>query len=111
MDDRVSGKLIGKGSGGYNTHYTVSITVKDGRNRYEISDFYEKTPGSQYISSRNKPIEDLIYNPRSKNKKGEYRAIALLEMKIVNDLGDSLAQSIKETMLSLSSGSKSKDDF
>src|SRR5687768_10177439 len=28
MDDRVSGKLIGKGSYGHNTHYTVSITVK-----------------------------------------------------------------------------------
>lgn len=107
MDDKASGKIIGKGSSSgfysilmsiipYSLTYTVSITAKDGRYRYEISPFlvdgYPTEP--HYV----------LYN------KGK----GPLAKKIpphINRIAESLTSGIKEALNKQSNGFKSKDDF
>lgn len=61
MEDKESGKIVGKAltqvfyqamksnySGGY-FHYTISIYIKDGRYKYEVTDFYHTGQASPHV--------------------------------------------------------------
>lgn len=87
MDDKENGKIIGKGSIKYNSNvfiasegtrgwirYTISIQVKDGRYRYEITDFYHEgnplNPGGQFSFGLITTDTECPYQMNSRTPKG-----------------------------------------
>lgn len=126
MDDKAAGKIIGKGvyknlkTGIFvdNTttiYYTVSITVKDGRYRYEISDIYREIFSqdfSNYTTTTGKEsLDELINNPKNINKDGEYKGKLKQTTLIVNTVAPELRKSIIDALSKKATGYKSKDDF
>lgn len=116
MDDKEAGKIIGKGSAkgsfyylltlfSFSLNYTVSITLKDGRYRYEITDFTATDDGAKYMYNLNVFATAQEY----KNKKGEYKEAIKGYLVSTNQTGTALAESIKNALNK--SGVKSKDDF
>jgi hypothetical protein len=86
MDDKAAGKIIGKGLSedvrngfirtAYTIYYTVSITVKEGRYRYEITDFYREIirgTGASTVIDQKTAIDELINNPKNIGTDGEYK--------------------------------------
>lgn len=121
MDDKAAGKLIGKASepgvslslftGGFMMDYTVSITVKEGRYRYEITNYILTDFPSTY-NLNPKPIPAEIYLlPAYKDSKGNFRMFALGYMANVSINGPTLYASIKQALAQPASGVKTKDDF
>jgi hypothetical protein len=123
MDDKAAGKIIGKGVG-YGTSsfmlttsrftifYTVSLTVKDGRYRYEITDFYFQNPPSQYMRDPPRiPIDEYAMSSKYRNKKGEYKNNFKSVVVAVNTEALKLIEGIKSTLSQSAKGIKAKDDF
>lgn len=113
MDDKESGKIIGKGISKssynylmhtvlYDLNYTVSITVKDGRFRYEIGDMSVKSEGGIGVT-----VDEAyrIYRNKSSGYALYKRIIPFVETN-----SDTLVKSIKESLMH-NSINKSKDDF
>lgn len=112
MEDMANGKLIGKGCNYQSkVFYTVSVSVKDGRYRYEITDFYTRIPASQYSRGFDLTIEADLNSKYSKNKKGEYRLGTINHITHTKYAGENIVYSLKKAMLSPPVGHKSKDDF
>lgn len=120
MDDKEAGKIIGKGnSEGFYTilltpftyflNYTVSITVKDGRYRYEISPFTMTTLPGEHSAGGTGPIEAWvnIYNGNKKSGAG----IAKKVIPHMHSTAERLANGIKSALSQPPSGIRSKDDF
>lgn len=119
MDDKAIGKLIGKGTERpiipamlgiqipYTQRSTITIIVKEGKYKYEITDFRILDDPSQFIKNPNEvSIEELI---SSKDKKGNIKKVAKLYINKVTETGSFTANSIINA-LSKPAG-KSKDDF
>lgn len=111
MDDKQGGKIIGKGvsSGSYSImlspilyylNYTVSVTVKDGRYRYEISPFTIEGTSP-----------DGLYTVYRSGEKGIKYSISKKVIPHVKLVGESLSESLKVAMNTMAVGVKSKDDF
>lgn len=112
MEDKEAGKIIGKGSSSglytvlmstvpYKLDFTVSITVKEGRYRYEISPFDTQNSSSEGLYS--------IYTAEDKGMK---YSIAKKVVPHIHSIGMSLSNGIKEFMQqNITNGTKSKDDF
>jgi hypothetical protein len=123
MDDKASGKIIGKGgakgtysqllfTGPLYVEYTITIVVKDGRYRYEISDFGYYPPANNYSYRQNREDFNTIYaNPKTYNGKSEVKGGYKDVFAKVSSLGADLSSSIKAAMASAPTGVKSKDDF
>ena len=124
MDDRQAGKLIGKGtargfnnsallSNGFTLYYTVSIILKDGKYKYEISDFLAKNDYMNGITNSDEkyPLENLLHNDRNKKKNGEYRDFMVGYINAIDTAGKSLAESLKKALKLQPSNIKSGDDF
>ena len=123
MDDKAAGKIIGKGyaEGSYvvlisamkfDMWYTVSITVKDGRYRYELSDFTFQDRQTQYMT--NPQVEDadkIATDATYKNKKGEYKSPWKGQLASMDKFATGLVEDLKKAMAGAPSGAKSKDDF
>ena len=123
MDDKASGKIIGKGAhrgtamilltpSAFSLNYTVSLTVKEGRYRYEITDFTSQSDPSQYIPNPTRaPIDLWATDPDFKNKKGEYKTNVRPILYSAFTVGVSLKETLKAAMTKSATGVKSKDDF
>lgn len=120
MDDKSAGKIIGKGSsiGYYNIlltpmeyylNYTISVTTKDGRYRYEISPFIIKSTPSKYSAGYSTPAEGHyeIY----KKGKGSGYGVAKKVVPHINEIATELITSLKIAMEQPAKGLKSKDEF
>lgn len=115
MDDKQAGKLIGKGASKsyytymlypveYNLNYTISITTKDGRYRYEISSFRVNSE-----SGMNRLIEGP-YDVYNKNK-GTGLVMFKKIIPFVESTSIDLVSGIADAMKQPSKDVKSKDDF
>lgn len=122
MDDKQSGKIIGKGSEplvysyaltkqNYHANYTISITVKDGRYRYEVSDI--SVPDDNVLGYH-LTLNDIVITGRTsmeKTKKdnGEYRnrfkGYVFETDKFINSLIDGLKKAMAVKV------NNSKDNF
>lgn len=123
MDDKEAGKIIGKGVArssfvmlltpvSYTLYYTVSITVKDGRYRYEITDFMAQGDPSKYNYSPVKvPLDAYAIDPKNRSKKGEYKGSFKNQLQYANIQGMALSSSLTQAMSLKGTGSKAKDDF
>lgn len=120
MDDRESGRIIGKASfsvthralganypSGY-FRYTISIHVRDGRYRYEVSDFYHMGDGNKISDSG--PIEEMINTT--------HRVMGISMQRQYNEYLNQLANHIpllvadlKESLDKSGSGSFEDDDW
>lgn len=118
MDDKEAGKIIGKASAkgsfyylltlfSFSLNYTVSITLKDGRYRYEITDFTATDDGAKYMYNLNVFATAKEY----KNKKGEYKEAIKGYLVSTNQVGTTLSEGIKKALSQPATGVKSKDDF
>lgn len=119
MDDKAAGKIIGKGAtkGSYSflltkfqftLRYTVSITTKDNRYRYDISDFQAFDDGAK----TGYDLSAVATSKDYKNKKGEYRDEVKGYLTLANQVGLTIAESIKKALSqTATTGGKSKDDF
>lgn len=122
MDDRIAGKIIGKGSGNGLTgnillitsfwlNYTVSITIKDGRYRYEITDFTTEDEPS-YSSNRGVlNLDFLIDYKAAKKNDGSYIDMYEGYFQEALSTGTNISKSLKEALAQPAKGIKSKDDF
>lgn len=135
MDDSRSGKMIGKGSAQasytamgqtveYDLLYTVSITAKDHKFRYEISSFIFDMTGpyntsfvktthnaEKIFSDNTDEIQKLKLPDKFKKKAISARAEVSDQIATaINNTGRSLSESIKN-VLNRSKELKSKDDF
>lgn len=115
MDDREAGKVIGKvNSAGYYTilltqfpyrlTYTISITSKDGRYRYEISSIYIKDGPASTL-----PLEGY-YNAYIKGKGTGYSFAKKVMPQLASTL-TGIETELKAAMGLPGKGFKSKDDF
>lgn len=110
MDDRQSGKLIGRAfqqiyssTLGEKLYYTISVFVKDGRYKYSITELgIQSYPNSTYPNPQLFPIEYLVitnlYKPNGKVKK--YPAAAKVAMmksieSLISNLKESMSQSVQ----------------
>ncbi|WP_114937523.1 DUF4468 domain-containing protein [Mucilaginibacter endophyticus] len=120
MDDKASGKIIGKGvsEGRYSfmltrytffTNYTISVFVKDGRYKYEIipKSVEESSPTSISDGAIMFNYYVDIYNKDKGIKLGAAKKIILN----MDDKSSALIQSLKSAMITKSDTGKSKDDF
>lgn len=116
MDDKSAGKVIGKGSAKnyytvlmspveYYLNYTISITTKEGRYRYEISPFDLRSASS----STTVPLEQ--YNDWYIKGRGLGYGQAKKIIPHADTFAKGLAKSIKEALQQPAKGIKSKDDF
>jgi hypothetical protein len=116
MDDKAAGKIIGKGLSSsyytvmrrpvnYNLHYTISITAKEGRYRYEITSFNVET-GTSRIKG---PLEG--YNKMFTSGKGVGFNAATSIFNFTDATAQALTNSIKEALKQPAKGIRSKDDF
>ncbi len=119
LDDKNAGKIIGKGttSGVYrfmmsNTdfylNYTLSVTVKDGRYRYEFSQFTVETVSKHSVGGRASIMEYLPYYAK---EKGILYSAAKVIIPHMDEEINRLSASLQAAMSKSSSGIKSKDDF
>jgi len=110
LDDKEVGKIIGKGSSNtsytylgvfvsVNIDYTISITLKDNKYRYEITSFKANWPANSASA------EELL-NIVEKKKSGQ--AVAKRVISLIDKKGVELANSIKQF---LASNGNSKDEF
>lgn len=123
MDDKEAGKLIGKGTAtgvlkdswnisvtaGFTLSYTVFVTVKDGKYRYEITDFSEQDyelAGHALWSKHNYDISDLAINPKYKKGSGEYKKDIQPYLKLTQSVGEDLSKTLIEAM-----AGNNKDNF
>ncbi len=123
MDDKDAGKIIGRGTArgvessflspvSFTLYYTVSITMKDGRYRYEITDFEYQDDPTKYELSPSKHVLDLIAtDPKHKKKDGTYRDLWNGYLQKVFTTAESISASLKNTLSQKPNGIKSKDDF
>ncbi len=129
MDDKAAGKIIGKGSSEGSTkyrmltmdywlNYTVSITVKEGRYRYEITDFVIENKPSQYVPSVMPMTAEVFYNTVESNnnflsKKNAAQMESMYNTYIdkIESVGTRLADSLKDALYKKGKAVKSKDDF
>jgi hypothetical protein len=123
MDDKESGKLIGKGSSkgvnhlqlstnSFYLNYMISITIKDGRYRYEVTDFTAKDEPTQYrLNPSLLLLSELSLDPKSKNKKGEYRDFINDYLLAVETNSILLINDLKAAMSKTATGEKMKDNF
>jgi hypothetical protein len=106
MDDKESGKLIGKGfqkinlkSGRAQMWYTISIYLKDGRYKIEISDFIYKSPtGAQYpwtAAAEESITDEKVYkkNGKPRSTQAGYKSKTVEEafkiiQSIINGMGE-----------------------
>jgi hypothetical protein len=120
MDDRQSGKIIGKGSSygfytvlmtpvTYYLKYTVSVTVKDGRYRYEISSFSMDAVSTSSVTGGSFPVEG--YLSAYEAKRGALYKVSKRLIPHVSKTGTSLAESLQEALRQPAKGIKSKDEF
>lgn len=113
MDDKESGKLIGKGVaigdikdswgiatvGSFTLNYTVYITVKAGKYRYEVTDFTEEdNHGGNLWKYNNYDISELAADPKHKKKDGSYKKDVSCYIKLTDETGNSIANSIRKSM-------------
>ncbi len=123
MDDKEAGKLIGKASeigiikdsfgisslGEFKLNYTVYITVKDGKYRYEITDFNSQDiPSKNLWVIKNYDISEIVNDPKSKKSNGNYKKDYLRYIVLTDKIGSDLSASIKETM---NASVSNKDNF
>lgn len=117
-DNKLGGKIIATGSANgtikyamatipITENYTISITVKDGRYRYEVSDFTIKNSASKINGGT--PIEEYAVDPKWKKNESEYK-------KIAKDMIDNTIRVSAEIISSLKlamnvAAPASKDDF
>jgi hypothetical protein len=123
MDDKSSGKIVGKGSergqvyaapliyNPFTERYTISITVKDNKYRYEITDFTTQVDRNQYGTPPELPLYDFAYNQKWKSSDGTYRKVVKGYIEKTAYIGSSLSESLKKAMSAKSTGIKPKDDF
>jgi hypothetical protein len=124
MDDKESGKLIGKGIvlgnirdalnittlGTFKLNYTVYITVKDGKYRYEITEFNSQDlPGQNVWKAENHNIYDLAINPDNRKSNGKWKGKYATYVILTSKTGNELETSIKAAMSAPISASK--DNF
>ena len=112
MDDRQSGKMIGKGnSKGYykmllveipfRVNFTLSITCKDNRYRYEMTDFVitnDENPTDKYS------VEEIL--SKKKDKDVGYFGIWKAYLKGIEETYKNITTQLKDAMKE-----KRKDDF
>lgn len=118
MDDKAAGKLIGKGNstGTFNIlgtrftlriHYTISVTTKDGRYRYEITDFTTSEDGTtNKFTMEEVNTRDTKFRKENGEFKGRYKDYAETLVKATTTLSESL----KAKMSGVSNSNK-KDNF
>lgn len=128
MEDRAAGKIIGKGSAdgyatfqkasvGYWLHYTISITIKEGRYRYEITDFKIQMNPSVFIHNPQSYDAEYYYNftfqdtAISKNLVEDIKKEYQQFYQKINQTGTSLSLSLKETLSRKYLLMKTKDNF
>lgn len=124
MDDKEAGKIIGKGAefgnimdalnivtlGTFKLNYTVYITVKDGKYRYEITDFNsEDQPGKNTWTIAKFNIYDLVTNPDNRKSNGKWKNKYATYIKLTDKTGTELQTSIKSAMEAPMSSNK--DNF
>lgn len=91
----------------FTLHYTVSITSKDNRYRYEIYDFKAFDDGAK----SGYDLGAVAVNKDYKNKKGEYKDQVKGYLTLANKVGLTIAESIKKALSPAAIGGKTKDDF
>jgi hypothetical protein len=113
MDDKDLGRLIGKGIatgdlkdswgistiGSFTLNFTVSIFVKDGKYKYEITDFNsEDNKGGNLWSIHKYDISELAADPKHKKDNGDYKKDVLAYIKLTDKIGTDLSATIKQAM-------------
>lgn len=121
MDDKDAGKIIGKGSASginklgtwasvtFHVDYIVAITVKEGRYRYEISNFSIENDQAVYGVKSIMDINTAYFNKDYRKSNGDLKEKYKDYFIRVYELGNTLSASIKESLSK--SLIKSKDDF
>jgi hypothetical protein len=112
MDDKESGKIIGKGTAKssytilltvfyFTLHYTVSVTVKDGRYRYEIFDFYaQDDAASSTLWSIDQIVTGRLNNGiKTMNNDGSYKSMFGRYTKLTGSASLTIAESLKKAMV------------
>lgn len=100
VDDKDGGQIVGKGNFIIEDQFflsvtenridhTVSIFVKDGKYKYEISDFYVNIPASKYYSGGNFSLESYL---------GSKRKIQIKILKNTNTEVLSIIEDLKKAM-------------
>lgn len=119
MDDKSAGKIIGKGTSSgkykfmmsntdYYLNYTLSVTVKDGRYRYEFSQFTVETLG-KYSSGGRSSINQ--YLPSYKNEKGILYSASKKIIPHMDTMVKETAASLESFMKKSDKSQQSKDNF
>lgn len=123
MDDKSAGKIIGKGAANgsyfyllttirFTLYYTVSITVKDGRYRYEITDIEAQNEPDRYMPNPPRfPADIYVTDPKYKNKSGEYKMPGKGLLASINGAIPQIEETLKSALAATPTGVKSKDDF
>jgi len=119
MDDKDAGKIIGKGAASssfkymiasidFLLKYTISIAVKDGRYRYEITDIsvHDQSSLGYHLTLDDIVVKGASGLEKTKKANGEYRSRFKGYVIQSDILINELLADLKKTMYS-----KSKDDF
>lgn len=119
MDDKVAGKIIGKGTSrgqykfmlsntSYYLNYTLSVTLKDGRYRYEFSQFTVETLDKYSIGGRSALEEYIPYYEKEKGilYSASKKIIPHMDL-LVKETSSSLESALKKS----SPRQQSKDNF
>jgi hypothetical protein len=123
MADRGSGHLIGRAtefgfyvkglvSLNFNFAFIIDIRVKDGKVRYEITDFTILDDITDDLYPVWFSADKYVNDPKYKNKKGEFTGKALRELAYIDGNAKMLITGLKDDIVNKTSVHKSdEDDF